>query len=675
MKKKPTDRELGIILREITGRMPGMPHNTGAVRITKTTYNGADRFELTWRDEANTRRKLWYRNWRHALAAAKWANAQLEAAKGKTAFTFNDAADAWIKHCEQRVRAADMAERTVYNYRLHLKQIQQRFGRVLLHDIKTRDLNDWLLKEGERLKHTSLDARRGIIRHVLRYAYERDMLVINPLVLRPLKLPGKKTKHADRPDPSDMEKLREYLDGPRPFGNSRVIWSCTRVAVALGGSCGLRAEEICGLRWDDIDPNTGELDIKHAIVGKWGSSLKLGPTKTEASRRKVQTTFRVRKILDEHAILYKDLFGKCIGYVIRSTRPNCLHDFIPPHELSSIFRRALRRAGLVKEDGKSPKFSLHKLRHWSASSWVKHLDIHRVSKMLGHSNASMTLDTYGYYIDDPDTREKFERMPDWLDPPIEIGASSRQPALPAPEPSPIEVNGGGVVSELAPPLECPIPVPDHAERWLRQFLRDLWRHGHVADALLAIRKDRNQVRKELQRLQLPTVGELEGMAAEAIEARSDAAIGVADVEMPPPAIIAGAHQEPPCPIDVPDMAPPWLRIYIRLLDEGLSQNAACRQIRRPAYAVRKELARLKMPDQMEIRRRLKIKKVAALAEQGYQNHEIAAMLGYKSRATPQLVRQDLHIEGPAKQLKTINKERGKARAMAQAEHKRQLKLL
>ena len=96
-KKKPTDRELGIILREITGRMPGMPHNDGEVRIAKTTYNGADRFELTWGNEANTRRKLWYRNWRHALAAAKWANASWMPPRARPAFTFNDAADKWIK--------------------------------------------------------------------------------------------------------------------------------------------------------------------------------------------------------------------------------------------------------------------------------------------------------------------------------------------------------------------------------------------------------------------------------------------------------------------------------------------------------------------------------------------------------------------------------------------------
>ena len=176
MSKKPTDRELGIILREITGRMPSFPRPEGAVRIAKTTYQGADRFELTWRDEANKRCKVWYRNWRHALAAAKWVNAQLDAFKGKTAYTFNDAAEAFLKDCEGRTRSRDsnLSERTLYNYQLHLKQIQAQFGQTLLHDIKSKKIQDWLLAESERLKYSSLDARRSMINQVMKFALHNE---------------------------------------------------------------------------------------------------------------------------------------------------------------------------------------------------------------------------------------------------------------------------------------------------------------------------------------------------------------------------------------------------------------------------------------------------------------------------------------------------------------------
>ena len=72
-----------------------------------------------------------------------------------------------------------------------------------------------------------------------------------------------------------------------------------------------------------------------------------------------------------------------------------------------------------------------------------------------------------------------------------------------------------------------------------------------------------------------------------------------------------------------------------------------------------------------------MKKVVALVKQGYQDVDVAVKLGLspKSRAVPLRVRQQLHIEGTANQLKTSNKERAKARAEAQAEHKWQPKLL
>ena len=52
-----------------------------------------------------------------------------------------------------------------------------------------------------------------------------------------------------------MERLREYIENPRrPPKHSRLTWSSMKVAIVLAGTCGLRAGEVCGLRWDRIDP-------------------------------------------------------------------------------------------------------------------------------------------------------------------------------------------------------------------------------------------------------------------------------------------------------------------------------------------------------------------------------------------------------------------------------------
>ena len=188
--KKPTDRELGVFLREITGRMPSFPRPEGEVRITKTKYKGADRFELIWRDPTNTRRKLWCHNWRHAMAAAKWANAQLDAAKGKTAASFNDAADAWLKHQELRIRAGDIEAGTVLVYRHHVGHARKRFGKMPLQDIESRHIRGWLLENAEKYKFYTLNDWKGTIFSVLKHAVEEKLLSVNPLVVMPVRDSG-----------------------------------------------------------------------------------------------------------------------------------------------------------------------------------------------------------------------------------------------------------------------------------------------------------------------------------------------------------------------------------------------------------------------------------------------------------------------------------------------------
>jgi hypothetical protein len=138
----------------------------------------------------------------------------------------------------------------------------------------------------------------------------------------------------------------------------------------------------------------------------------------------------------------------------------------------------MREAGLVKPGTMKPKFSFHALRHWCASHWMKTTgDVHQVAKWLGHKNASTTLDVYGHCLDDPEAREKFERMPDWLSPIFELDApvQSRRPiqiteplALPAPTEAALEFNS---VEQVERGFH--VDIPNIARPWLKPFIEML----------------------------------------------------------------------------------------------------------------------------------------------------------------------------------------------------------
>ena len=324
--------------------------------------------------------------------------------------------------------------------------------------------------------------------------------------------------------------------------------------------------------------------------------------------------------------------------------------------MAGYFATMLQRIGLVKEDG-SPKFTFHALRHWFCSEAVQYLDPHHAAKMSGHKNTAILLGTYGHIIERPEQKQRFEEMPSWLTPRVpQIEAQAwPTPVLPAPEKIP----------ELAIPPECPIPVPDYAERWVAPWLCELWRRGNATEALQVVGRGRNEMAYELRRLRLPTVRELETMA--------QARIGQS-IDQDDPAVIEVAPQIE-CPIDVPDMAPPWVRVYLRLIDQGWSQEAACAKICKGRPEVGAELRRLKMPNHRELKRRMRLKKIMARVDQGYQDKEIARELGYKTTGQIERARVEMHKRRPNKALKTRDKLAAAANIDSRPQHKNQLKLL
>ena len=682
--KKPTARDLAIFLKEIPARMPGMPYTDRAVRISKIGYKDEVRFQLLWRDPAkrpDPRCKLWYRNWRHALTCARMINKDLEAAAGKTSFTFDDAAKGWLKLEELRVTAKNptLSPTSLYRYRRVLAIAQAKFGRDLLHEIKSQHIRKWLRDLGQDFAACMFPTMLGVIGRVFDYAQQEGMFGdqgINPLTVDRVRLHGVKNKRVDIPDRSDMETLRDRILkvlpdgrivlGPRPGNMPYMSWSNICLAVVLGGSCGLRVSEVCGLTWDRIDPDTREVEISQVISG-WPDVRVRPYPKTKAGFRKVPTTAIAQQVINLHAKLHKKHFGNCVGHVIRSERPKCgrggrpNRGFYRGTTISHGFAELMRDAGLVKEDGK-PKFTFHALRHWCASHWIKSTgsDVHLVAKWLGHKNASMTLDVYGHCLDDAEGRAKFMKMPDWLQTPIEIDAAA-QPVLLAPP------TAEHPLSELAPPLECPIEVPEYAERWLRVFVCELWRSGGNVHDALPRGKSRQQVRYELQRCQLPSMSELKAMAASGRTER----ISSSGADEAPRVVVPDPYET--CPIDVPDIAPVWVKGYIRYRAEGMDHLAAAGMVRKDPKAVTAELRRLKLPSPSILRRRFREKKILELSEQGYQDRDIGRIMGDTGQRATRL-RRELHKPNPAKSLRYKGSPKA-AKPDARPEHKKQLKLL
>ena len=150
---------------------------------------------------------------------------------------------------------------------------------------------------------------------------------------------------------------------------------------------GLRRGEICGLRWDDLDLRSGTLRVRRTIAGHdKENNIKQGETKTEAGKRPIllpQSTFEILK--RRKSTSYSEWIF-----------PEFLNPELPvsPHS-------AYRRLKKILEEGELPDIRFHDLRHTFATHAIKSgIDAKTLSGLLGHINASFTLDTYTHVTDD-----------------------------------------------------------------------------------------------------------------------------------------------------------------------------------------------------------------------------------------------------------------------------------
>lgn len=148
---------------------------------------------------------------------------------------------------------------------------------------------------------------------------------------------------------------------------------------------GLRASELRGLRWADIDLKGATITVSQR-VDQWGNA---GPPKSAAGRRTVPIPAAVVQSLREWRL-------RCPKGPLGLAFPDSTGGVqVHKNILSRRYYPAQQRAGLAR------RYSFHALRHAAASGFIKQkVDLKRLSGWLGHSTVMLTLDRYGHLLID-----------------------------------------------------------------------------------------------------------------------------------------------------------------------------------------------------------------------------------------------------------------------------------
>ena len=236
-------------------------------------------------------------------------------------------------------------------------------GRVNEHYEKGNALSDSMIRSIHMMLHQAMDA-----------AVRERIIVKNPT--EGTVIP--KNNYAPKQILTE-EQLERFLDVVR----QDPVWSDFFYTEL---TTGMRLGEICGLKWQDFEEKTGRLHIRRSVHRRKGGGVRVGETKTETGTRTILLPPSTVEILKARK---KKSYSDWIFH-----NPVVAEVPMDPSTAYHRLKTLLRHAEL-------PSIRFHDLRHTFAThALTSGVDAKTLSTILGHTNASFTLDTYTHMTTD-----------------------------------------------------------------------------------------------------------------------------------------------------------------------------------------------------------------------------------------------------------------------------------
>ncbi len=293
----------------------------------------------------------------------------------------------WLDKWLDEYMIFTVRESTLDSYRcLTENQVKRFIGEKQLSSLTTAELQKFYIKiknEG-RVKPTregSYELANSMVRKIHMMLHEAlDTAVIERLIA---KNPTNGTTIPKNNYPEKQvlgdEQLETFLEAIK----HEEYW-CDFFYVEV--MTGLRRGEICGLKWSDIDFEGKKLRIERSVAVKKGGGVSIGETKTQTGTRNI---FMPPSVAD---VLRKRKQTAITEWVF----PAFLNPEQPIHPAA-----AYRKLKMILKHAELPMLRFHDLRHTFATHAMKGgVDAKTLSGILGHTNASFTLDTYTHVTSD-----------------------------------------------------------------------------------------------------------------------------------------------------------------------------------------------------------------------------------------------------------------------------------
>ena len=363
---------------------------------------------VDYADQQGRRRLKTFERKRDAEAFAATARVQISEGvhvADSASSSIKDAADNWITSC----RSAGLEAGTLDQYRQHVNlHIVPFIGRDKLSKVTVpfvRAFEDKLRETGR--SAAMVRAVRVSLGALLSDAQERGFVMRNAV----REIGGHRRKREDR---RSNGKLQIGIEIPTPDEVRALLAKVNgsfRPLLLTAIFTGLRASELRGLRWIDVDLRRNELHVRQR-ADKYN---KMGRPKSKAGERTIPLTPGLAQALrewklkcpkkdDRLALVFPNGDGNVEAHANIVTR-----QLVPTMLKAGIVKPELDALGNPERgvDGKPivvAKYTgLHAFRHFFASWCINRkvdggleLPAKVVQERLGHASIAMTLDVYGH---------------------------------------------------------------------------------------------------------------------------------------------------------------------------------------------------------------------------------------------------------------------------------------
>jgi len=296
----------------------------------------------------------------------------------------------WLERSRRRVRP-----HTLHRYEGIVRgHLVSALGDQVLVDLSPRQVEVMLARQLDAgLSALTVRHHRGVLRTALNVAMRWGLVERNVATLA--EPPALQRREVTPVGPHEARRILAAIQGHR-----------LEALFAITLSLGLRQSEILGLRWSDVDDERRSLTIRQTLHRVGSEYLFLEP-KTKRSARSVDVPDPIWDLLiarraqqrDDQARAGKNWRGAEWGHLVFTTP---LGEPLQGRVVTRALQHRISAAGL-------PQMRFHDLRHAAATLMLAlGIPLLEVSRALGHSQTSTTLDIYSHALPEmrSDARER-----------------------------------------------------------------------------------------------------------------------------------------------------------------------------------------------------------------------------------------------------------------------------